>query len=175
MKSLPSKVLVVCLGNMCRSPVGEYLLRDFALKSSSAPVRQIQFYSAGIWGSSGGMHEHSLTYLSNMGINGRDFQSKKLNRTLILTYDLILVFEKYMISDSIVPFLKEDRNSEYEELKQKFLLFTEAAGDSGEIEDPYGYGKREYFRILNEISRCAELIVKKWESKAISLDNYIKK
>jgi protein-tyrosine-phosphatase len=154
--------------------VGEYLLRDYAQKSSSAPVRQIEFNSAGIWGSMGGMHEHSLTYLSTLGIDGKSFQSKKLNRTLILTYDLILVFEKYMISDSIAPFLKTDAKSEYEQMKQKFSLFTDAAGESGEIEDPYGYGKREYFRILNDISRCAEKIVQKWESKAVSLDNYIK-
>ena len=31
---IPASVTVICLGNICRSPVGEYLLRYYAKKTT---------------------------------------------------------------------------------------------------------------------------------------------
>ena len=35
---IPNSVLVVCLGNICRSPVGEYLFQNYAEKSDNTQI-----------------------------------------------------------------------------------------------------------------------------------------
>ena len=74
--NIPEKVCVIWLGNICRSPAGEYLLRHFAKQSTSKKVHEILFDSAGIWAGSGNMNHMSSQYLQEKGIETSSFRSK---------------------------------------------------------------------------------------------------
>ena len=53
------KLLVVCLGNICRSPAGEYLLQHYSHQSKKYKIQNMQIESAGINPVGGSMSYHS--------------------------------------------------------------------------------------------------------------------
>lgn len=148
---IPSSVLVVCYGNTCRSPVGEYLLRHFQKDSS------IRIASAGLSPSFNSIAQYSQKYLAFRGISFTDFRPHEVSRASIEEFDCILVVEKYMQRD-----LQESFCQGRPDLSQKIKVWSEYAGESGDIEDPYMSGKDTYFRILDIMERHAQKIVRKW-------------
>ena len=70
------KILFVCLGNICRSPMAEYILRDMAQKRGIA----VNVASAGTSGWHDGEYMHCGTaeILDGLSIESRDFRSRKM-------------------------------------------------------------------------------------------------
>ncbi|MCK5346809.1 MAG: hypothetical protein KAR20_25550 [Candidatus Heimdallarchaeota archaeon] len=148
---LPQSILVVCYGNTCRSPVGEYFLRHFQ-KSS------IRIASAGLSPSFNKIATYSEEYLSSHGISYTDFHPQRVSRALIEEFDRILVMEHYMQQELQTNFCQGRPD-----LAQKIVIWSEYAGESGNVEDPYMNGKDTYFRILGIIERQALKITQKWK------------
>ena len=151
---LPQSVLVVCFGNTCRSPVGEYLLRHFNKKNS------IRIASAGLHPSFNKIANNSEKYLDLHGISYTDFRPLRVTRALIEEFDRILVMEQYMQQE-----IQADFCQGRPDLAQKIVLWSEYAGESGDVEDPYMNGKDTYFRILDIIERQARKITLKWTAE----------
>lgn len=83
-------VLVLCLGNICRSPIAEYLLRDFADKHQP----DLSIDSAGLtamvnWPA----HEHSIAIMQARGIDLSHHRAKQVTSTHVNAADLILVMD----------------------------------------------------------------------------------
>ena len=148
---IPSSVLVVCYGNTCRSPVGEYLLRHFQKNSS------IRIASAGLSPSFSKIASNSEKYLDVRGISYADFRPHEVSSASIEEFDCILVVEKYMQRE-----LQESFCQGRPDLAQKIMVWSEYAGESGDIEDPYMSGKDTYFRILDIMEGHAQKIIQKW-------------
>ncbi|MHA1619355.1 MAG: arsenate reductase/protein-tyrosine-phosphatase family protein [Promethearchaeota archaeon] len=151
---LPQSVLVVCYGNTCRSPVGEYLLRSFQKNSF------VRIASAGLHPSFNKIASNSEKYLDLRGISYDDFSPHRVTRALIEQYDRILVMEQYMQHEIQANFCQG-----LPDLAQKIIMWSEYAGESGDVEDPYMNGKDTYFRILDIIERQAQKIVEKWKEE----------
>lgn len=81
-------ILMVCTGNICRSPVAEHLLR--AVSTSDVTVT-----SAGTAGLSGhGMDNRSLQWLATRDIDGSAFLARRVNRRLLGDADLVIGLEQ---------------------------------------------------------------------------------
>ena len=74
------KITILCVGNICRSPVGEYLLREYAKKSENLTIQSIIFDSAGLHGGFLELAKDSKDYLEEKGIDPSDFNSKGISR-----------------------------------------------------------------------------------------------
>ena len=74
----PTRILMVCLGNICRSPMAEYVLRRQLQQAGLAA--QVQVASAGTsgWHSGENMHQGSLKILQQHGIDPSGFRSRQL-------------------------------------------------------------------------------------------------
>ncbi|MDN5684082.1 protein tyrosine phosphatase [Corynebacterium glyciniphilum] len=89
------KILIVCTGNICRSPAAEYLLRDATPTEPGAPTGTVTVASAGTAGMSGyPMDPRSLNYLSRQGIDGSGFTARRVNRRILQDADLVVGLEK---------------------------------------------------------------------------------
>ena len=123
------KILVVCVGNICRSPTAELLLRN-ALTTSAITVS-----SAGLSARVGeGMESSARQLLEDHGHSAAHFTARQITSDIVNESDLILVMEK-------------------EHVKQVLKIASHARGkvfllgkwqSEREIQDPYRQGKAAF-------------------------------
>ena len=81
------RILVVCVGNICRSPMAEYFFKQ------AMPERQIS--SAGISGLVGHpADDKAMQCMQQLGISMQAHVARKLNADMIKQADLILVMSQ---------------------------------------------------------------------------------
>lgn len=86
-----NKILVVCIGNICRSPMGEALLKHRAQQKRPS----LMVSSAGI-GALAGWPADSIVQeiLLEQGIDCSGHRARQLTESMLLDSDLVLVMEK---------------------------------------------------------------------------------
>jgi len=120
------KILVVCLGNICRSPVGEGLFKNYFLNNGFSSEYQVS--SAGIEAVVGsGPSPHSVEVLQDRGIDISGHIAQQLTFDMMLENDLILVMEKEQ---------KKFLEKKFPFAHGKVQLFGKFLNDK-EIKDPY--------------------------------------
>ncbi len=133
-----NKILVVCVGNICRSPTGERLLKHYqpALTVKSAGLGALVGKGADATATSVAEdHQLSLAGHSARQITGR----------MCREYDLILVMEKRHIAAlcEIAP-----------EMRGKVMLFGHWDGER-EIPDPYRKSREAFEAVYTLLDRSA--------------------
>ncbi len=135
------RILFVCTGNTCRSPLAEALLRRMATERG---LTDVQVSSAGS-GSLDGVPASSGTYLVGIerGADTSAHRSRRLTHRLVAESDLILTMSKAHLA-------------EVERMggTGKSWLLGEYAGYSGqdaEVDDPYGGEMEDYRRMADQV------------------------
>lgn len=143
MTTPPRQLLFVCTGNVCRSPIAEYLLRQHLGPHSGWQVR-----SAGLSAANGlAASAEAIEVLGEKNIDLAPHRSRALTREMIDKADLVVVMT----------------SSQARELGRRFpeagervrLLTSFAPGAAGEdIEDPIGGDVGTYRRIRDDIDEA---------------------
>ena len=91
------KVLFICLGNICRSPMAEYIFRAQAAERGLA----VEVASAGTsgWHDGEQMHCGTADILDGLGIDSRDFVSRKVPNDALSQYDYLIVMDDSNLRD----------------------------------------------------------------------------
>lgn len=85
------RVLHVCTGNICRSPMAERLMRAGLEQRLNGAAGAFLIESAGTWGHSGApMEPHALTTLAGYDVDGADFRARELVAEHVVGADLVL-------------------------------------------------------------------------------------
>lgn len=80
--------LIVCVGNICRSPMAQAVLR------AELPAGSVRVVSAGLAARVGeGVHPVAAGVLAEHGLDARGHQARQLDRELLLGADLVLAME----------------------------------------------------------------------------------
>jgi len=152
------KVLFVCTGNICRSPMAEALLRDLLRREG---LEGIEVWSAGLHALVGEeAPATSQRLLSQRGIDLSGHRGRQIDRGLIDQADLILVMDRYQLAilESLFP-----------ESKGRVLPLRQFASDGGgEIQDPFGGDEEEYRLCLCRIEECMPGLLKRIRSHSSS-------
>ena len=121
-------ILVICTANICRSPMGERILRRLIDRSPSAGT--IEVASAGVWAFSGEPAcENAQKVMAERGIDLSDHRSRPLRQTDVDRADVLLVMTHEHAQAIATGFLRADG---------KVHLLSQMAGYPYDIEDPYG-------------------------------------
>lgn len=149
------KILFVCTGNTCRSPMAEGLMSDILDRKE---IRNIGVDSAGIYAIDGqSASRWAIEVLKEEGIDISSHKAKMVNRSLLEEADLILTMSTSH---------KKALNSKYDFVKEKTYTLKEYAyGVEEDILDPFGGSKRIYENTKEEIKKALESIAKKEEKQ----------
>lgn len=139
-----NKILVVCVGNICRSPTAEYLLKSLLSDKEIA--------SAGVGALVGKPADKmAFSVAIEHGVDMSEHKAQQLTSKLCREFDLILVMEQGHINavTNIAP-----------EARGKTMLLSQWL-DKQDIPDPYRQSKEAFDYAYDLIERS----VKAWSKK----------
>ena len=140
---MPIRVLFVCLGNICRSPTAEGVLRQ--LVSVEAPRLDIEIDSAGTAAYHVGDPPDARSQRAALGrgIDLSRLRARQVARRDFLRFDWILAMDR-----ANLRYLEGMRPAES---PARLRLFLEFAGDleDFEVPDPYDGGNAGFERVLD--------------------------
>jgi len=127
------KILMICLGNICRSPLAEGILRHLIEE------RGLDWYvqSAGTSGFHKGdsPHRDSIEVAKKNGIDITSQRSAQLTSDDISMYDLLIVMDQQNFNNTLDLCDSDDEKS-----KVKMLLNYSYPGENRAVPDPYYQG-----------------------------------
>lgn len=72
------RILFVCLGNICRSPMAEFIMRDMLAQQGLATRINVDSAGTSGWHDGEDMHAGTAKILDSLGINHTGFHSSKV-------------------------------------------------------------------------------------------------
>jgi protein-tyrosine phosphatase len=147
------KILMVCLGNICRSPLAEGILQNKARKAGL----NWTIDSAGTNGYHIGEAPHRLSQ-KVAGKNGIDI-SNQLSRQFVK--EDIARFDKiYAMSGDVLDDIKRISKEKFDNKKIDLLLNEIYPGENRDVPDPWYGAEDGYHKVFDLIDRaCEQLII----------------
>lgn len=148
------KILMVCLGNICRSPLAEGIL---AHKAAERGI-DIEVDSAG----TSGWHEGELPDARSIevglkyGVDLRSQRSRKLVQSDFQAFDIIYVMDASNETNTLAL----ARNAE-EEAKVKMILNESNPGMNLDVPDPYYGGDQGFENVYQMLDDACEAVLNK--------------
>lgn len=148
------KILMVCLGNICRSPLAEGILKDKAAKAGL----NWMIDSAGTNGYHIGEPPHLLSQKVALQ-HGIDI-SKQLSR-LFIKEDFDHFDKIYAMADDVLNDIKYIGREKFDADKAILLLDEIYPDQQKEVPDPWSLPEAEYHKAFDLIDKACQAIVNK--------------
>jgi protein-tyrosine phosphatase len=130
-------VLMVCVGNICRSPMAEYYFRT----ALAARDHEVTIASAGVRALVGrGADDEALAVMAEQGIDLTPHHARQLSLNDIIAHELILVMEEWQ---------RHDIEHHYPVARGKVHLLGK--WQQQELADPYLRGREAFNTSLTQI------------------------
>jgi len=149
------KILMVCLGNICRSPLAEGILQDKAFKAGL----KWSVESAGTNQYHTGEPPHPLSQkvaaLNNINIGNQRARRFKAND--FETYDKI-----YALAEDVLDEIKRIAGKKFNASKVDLLMNEMYPGKNMDVPDPYYGTEPGYHKVYKMIDEVCDAIVQKY-------------
>jgi low molecular weight protein-tyrosine phosphatase len=148
----PYRVCLVCLGNICRSPMAEFVLRAQLAEAGLGESVVVDSAGTGDWHLGQRMNPPAQLQLEQRGYDGSAHRARQFDRSWLAERDLILAMDASNLATLRHYFRKDS--------EQRIRLFGDVAGMPGaDVPDPYGGGPEEFARVLDMLETGAARLV----------------
>lgn len=147
---------MICLGNICRSPLAEGILKA---KVKAANLGW-EISSAGTYDYHVGSAPHHLSQkvAKLNGIDICDQRARQLTKEDIESYDILFAF-----AEDVMKYIKEILGPAYDPKKVKYFMH-ELRNDITDVPDPW-YGEEDgYHKVYNIIDEVCDAIIKNYKN-----------
>ncbi len=149
---------MVCLGNICRSPLAEGILKDKVKKAGLDWLVE----SAGTNGYHTGEAPHPLSQkvAAMHGISIRDQRARRFVKQDIAAYDHI-----YSMAEDVTADMRRITGNAWDETKVSLLMDECFPGEKRDVPDPYYGGEEGYHQVFEMISNACDMLISKHSNK----------
>jgi len=153
----PYRVCLVCLGNICRSPMAETVLRAELAAAGLDGAVVVDSAGTGDWHVGDAMDPGARAALARRGFDGSDHRARQFQPSWLARRDLILAMDTRNLAD-----LRRTARDPSSQGDDRIRLFGEVGGlteaGGGDIPDPWGGGADEFGHVLDLLSAAAPVI-----------------
>jgi protein-tyrosine phosphatase len=150
----PYRVCLVCLGNICRSPMAETVLRASLAEAGLAEAVTVDSSGTGDWHVGEPMYPEARRALARRGYDGSAHRARQVRASWLGHRDLVLAMDASNLATLRRMADPADRD--------RIRLFGEVGGlgeiGGGEIPDPYGGNEAEFGDVLDLLGAAAPVI-----------------
>jgi protein-tyrosine phosphatase len=148
----PYRICLVCLGNICRSPMAEAVLRAYADESGADVV--IDSAGTGDWHTGDPMNDEALAQLVQRGYDGDQHRARQIDESWLPLRDVFLAMDSSNLTNLRAMARRVPGAQE------RIRLFGEVGGLGGaDIPDPYGGGPEDFAKVLDMLEAAAPHIL----------------
>ena len=154
----PFRVVFVCTGNICRSPMAEVVFRSLA--SSTGLSARVVSSSAGTgdWHVGERADERTIDALARHGYDGERHRARQFAPADFTQNDLVVALDR-----SHERILRGWARSETDADKIALLLSFDPAAPSLDVPDPYYAGPRMFDQVLGMIESASRALFRQLE------------
>jgi protein-tyrosine phosphatase len=160
----PYRVCLVCLGNICRSPMAETVLRAELASAGLDGLVVVDSAGTGDWHVGDGMDPGARAALATRGHDGsgpKTHRARQFRPSSLARYDLILAMDARNLRD-LRRMARGSAGSFSPGDADRIRLFGEVGGltgtRGGDIPDPWGGGPDEFGHVLDLLGAAAPVI-----------------
>lgn len=153
------RILAVCLGNICRSPTAEVVLRAELTVAGLTSAVDIESAGTGDWHLGMAMDQGARAELAERGYDGSRHRARQLDGAWLDRFDLILAMDRYNLAD--VRAMATDEETAGYRIRLLRTFDPDTAADvsradpyQGEVPDPY-HGTLEDYALSFDLIRAA--------------------
>lgn len=151
------KILMVCLGNICRSPLAEGIMKTKLAENGLN--WEVDSAGTGYWHAGELPDPRSIAVARKYGIDITDQRARQIKSADFDDFDWILAMDKSNFRD-IHNFRKNDR----QKAKVATILSVAQPGNTGEVPDPY-WDDQGFEKVFTMLSEACDNIIEQWKKQ----------
>ena len=148
------KILMVCLGNICRSPLAEGILQ--AKVNNKGLDIKVESAGTGGWHVGQGPDHRAVAIANKYGVDISQQQARQFSSTDFEDFDIIYAMDGSNLSD-IVSLANSNKDIE----KVRLILNEINPEDNTPVPDPYYGGDDGFEKVYQLLDAACEIITKK--------------
>lgn len=163
MQKVDYRVLCVCLGNICRSPTAEVILKQTALRAGLC----LMVDSAGTsnYHPNKAPDQRSQQHAAEYGYDLSQLRARQIKLEDFENFDLILAMDQQNLADLKLLYAKALKTFEKSVLRAKIALMSEhdMVYPKQAVPDPYYGEKADFERVIAQCESSSQAWVQYWQ------------
>lgn len=152
------RVLFVCLGNICRSPLAEGVFRHLVEQEGLAEHFEIASAGTGPWHVGEAPDARMRSTARRRGLSLDDLRGRQLERADLYAFDHVFVMDKHNLHDTLALDPDGDHGT-------RVRLFREfdPEPEHYQVPDPYTGGQQGFEHVYDIVERTARAILDRFK------------
>jgi low molecular weight protein-tyrosine phosphatase len=146
----PYRIGIICLGNICRSPIAEVVLRRTFEREGIGDLVRVDSGGTGDWHMGQAMDQRASATLQEAGYDGSAHRARQVTASWFDDHDVLLAMDaaNHRALSGLAPAQAAER-------LRMFRDFDPQVEDDREVPDPFGGGAEDFAAVLRVVERTA--------------------